>query len=582
MKKYMLIALPFFSFSALAQPPVKIIISPPVKIADKIITTKDKSKGTDKSSGTYKPNHNFQNFLPSLPEVRTSIGGTGIRTKFVSNGGVSDIKKMSPNEKPKDKGTTNDGQSICHSYSIKLSSESETFDAPLSEKMDNLYPGAIYNYYTWMKDNVSPQSIKSPRNPIIVQLASSSAGGQMKLVNNPTSNELQSASGVLKSSMPARAPNSTTEIYVNSIVDEATFALNIEAGGGGFGFSANGKFGIAKNSRKTYLSIDAKQKSYTIQANLPEDSVYGFFKDQTVNSNSENLIISSVTYGRRVIGVIETEFESEGQQIDFSLKASAMGFTGNFGLGILNGLIRGKTSVKLFFIGGGGGMIEIPDPTEQSVMDKINNWMRSANSTEMVPVSFTFRNMKNEGMRWETATDNINYQQCVPVPQKPKPIDQKVSVTLINISDSKREKVTLGVEQFVGINTQGNWKKESSGLSKPIICWMEGWNGCQVPPNINFNSGPHSINSTFTYMVSEAEYASNPEFVVHTKRLVMYRTSAGGSKNAVGDYKDDKYPVPDFKIRLKDIKGLLQVTVHIEGRIFTFSYRVSVEPQVTP
>lgn len=573
MKKYLMLLLVVFPlFSVLPQAPKekmiiqkKIQLSPtPGSLNSKVMPD---GRGMEKMSPPLARNQGF------LPPRSTVLGGTKIKTKFtpmnhvLENGG-----DKAP--KPRETGQNEHDGLICKSYSVSLSPESQSFDAPLSQKMDSTYPGAAYRYYDYLSNNVTPRRNESERNPIILQVSSSSGNGKQELITNPTYNELVAAVGRLKTAMPRQAPNLSTEIYVQSMVNEATFALNVEAGGGGFGFALNASLGIGNSSSKSYMSIDAKQKNYTITANRPDRAEGGFFKDPAENNKGDNIYMSTVTYGRRVIGVIETELDEEHMEVGVQASYNGFGVSANLGLGILDKMSSAKTSVRLLFIGGNGDVISVPNPTTASVTEVINKWMASTSSQAAVPVEYTFRNMDDVGMRWESVTSDINYEQCVPKPPAaaaPSPWD--VTVTLNSISNSKSESVTLGIQQFVGVKVGDQWKREASGKDRPIICWMEGWSGCQKPPNIDFRQ-PHSVGTSHKFTVSHEEYETNPLVNVDTRRIVMYATNAGGSKNAETN-------IPKYKMRLKDLSPTTRfdVPVHVNHRIFKFNYTVTVRQQ---
>lgn len=582
MRSAFLIVLTIVSFSTMAQISKEIkIIKKPKAGESVIVKPKDKDKGTSIKDKVL-TNGDISKGGASLPSVLkysnpivNNLAGTKITTYISPIDRITATNKVSRNPKAKNKGTTEDNGLICTSYSITLSPESETFDAPLADKMAHTYPGAAYNYNDYIKNNTQPPHNKSKRNPIILQVSSSSGNGKQILVSDPTKNNLDETVGMLKSSLPRQANNLSTEITVQSIVNEASFALNVEAGGGGFGFKASGKFGLNYDSKKIYMSIDAKQKNYIISANRPDDATGGFFIDEGENAKNENVYMSTVTYGRRVIGIIETELDQEHMEIGAKASYDGFGVSANLGLGIVDKMSRAKTTVRLLFIGGNGDVINIPNPTASSVQAVINQWMASTSSQAAVPIEYTFKNMRDIGMRWESVASNINYQQCVPKPKAaaaPQPWD--ITVTLNSISNSVREKAKLGISQSVGVSVNGQWKNENAGLDKPIICWMEGWQGCQTPPHLDFSSPYRVGDAVRRYTISNDEYMQNPIFRVETQRIVTYRTSAGGSKNENNQkQRSDK--------RLRDLGSVssFDVPVHINGRIFSFNYTVKALQQ---
>lgn len=539
---------------------------PPTPGKKKIPKTSPLSKDDLTKTGAGGPIARFM-----MNPMVTTLGGTKISTVLMPVDQISAVRRSEREPKARKRSTKDEGDRICTGYTISLSPSSESFDAPLADKMAYTYPGAAYNYNEYIQNNVQPAHNQTKRNPIILQVSPASGNGKSMIVNDPTFTAINEVVGTLKASLPQKANNLSTETYVQTIVNDASFAMNIAAGGGGYGFKASAKFNTSYNSRKTYMSIDCKQKNYVITANLPDGSS-AFYKNDAENQKNENVYMSSVTYGRRVIGVIETELDNQHQEIGAKIAYDGFGFSADFGMNVLNKLDRSKTTVRLLYIGGNGTVINISNPTESSVMAVINNWLSNTDSQAAVPVEYTFRNMRHVGMRWESVANNIAFTQCIPKPD-PGAVAPvwDVSVKLNSISNSMREKVKLGVQQFVGLTLNGQMVRENTGKTSPIICYMQDWQGCLVPPLINFSFDTHKPGgASFNYTISHEEYLQNPAFYVDTKRIVTYRTSAGGSKN-------ENTKNPKFNMLLKDIKSNapIDVPVHINGRVFNFNYTVT-------
>ena len=574
MKTILTITLSIFCSLAFAQK--KKVIEMDSKISKTVIETKIIPAPKPKES-KYKMEYggNAGNIEPSftrnLNALKNNIGGTKITTYIEPINKFSSTTRAKTN-KPKEKGTTEKDDLICKNYSVSLNLEAQSFDAPLSDKMAHTYPGAAYNYNDYISNNVQPRHNQSARNPIILQASSSTATGKYLLINDPTKVNLDEATGTLKYSLPSQANNAKTEIQVQSIVNEATFALNVEAGGGGFGFNIAGKLGIGYNNRKTYMSIDASQENYVITASIPDRAVGGFYKDSLENTKSTNVYMSSVTYGRRVIGIIESELDEKYMEAGVKASYSGFGVSANLGLDILDKMSSGKTTVRLLFIGGKGDVISVPNPTQASVLAVINSWLNNTNAQAAVPIKYTFKNMRHVGMRWETVTDNITYDQCVPKPPAAAiPQDWDIKFTLNSITNNKQESVKLGIQQFVGVETNNGWKNENSGKDVPIICWMQDWKGCAPPPHIDFTS-MYRLGTERNYTITNDQYEQNPLIRIETRRIVMYATGIGGKKN------DNNTTTREDK-RVKDIGGYTSydVPVHVNGRIFKFSYTVFIK-----
>jgi hypothetical protein len=573
MKIILILPLCFLTFFSFAQIKVvtkdKIQISPNVN-KSKIPVAKEKESKYKLEVGQLGDNIS-PDILRNRYALKNNIGGTKITTYIEPINKISTTTSAKSN-KPKNKGTSETDDLICKKYSVSLNLDAQSFAAPLAEKMAYIYPGAAYDYNKYISNNVQPGHNLSPRNPIIIQVTATAGTGKKILVNNPTKDNLVSAAADIKTSLPSQAYNEGSDIQVQSIVNEATFALNIGAGGGGFGFNIAAKFGLSYNSKKTYMSIDATQKNFTLTADLPDHADRNFYKDSIQNTKSENVYMSSVTYGRRVIGIIESELDEKYMEAGVKASYNGFGVSANIGMDILDKMSSGKTTVRLLFIGGKAEAISVPNPTQESVRAAINRWLENTNAQAAVPISYTLKNMRHVGMRWETVTDNITYDQCIPKPPAAAiPQDWDIKITLNSISNNKRESVKLGVQQFVGVGLNDNkWKNENGGKDVPILCWMQDWNGCQIPPHIDF-SGPYRLGTVRNYSITNDEYEQNPIIRIETRRIVMYATGIGGSKNA-----NDKTTREDK--RVKDIGSFnsYDVPVHVNGRIFKFNYTVEI------
>ncbi|RYZ21733.1 MAG: hypothetical protein EOO10_22205, partial [Chitinophagaceae bacterium] len=296
MKHLLMIPLLFISFTTIAQVKKKLEVStvPGPKLSEKVNTPPVKKKTTtgggvrlETGTGGVSKELNSSSVLNRMNPIVNNMGKTKLTTYIVPVNSLVGVNRAQP--KPKKKGTEERDGLICTNYTISLSPESESFDAPLADKMSHTYPGAAYNYNSYISNNTQPAHNKTPRNPIILQMSSSSGNGKKILVTDPTKDNLDEATGTLKYSLPSRLPNLTTEISVQTIVNEATFALNVEAGGGGFGFKASGGFQLNYDSRKTYMSIDCKQKSYVITAFPPDTATGGFYKNEAENAKFDNV-----------------------------------------------------------------------------------------------------------------------------------------------------------------------------------------------------------------------------------------------------------------------------------------------------
>ncbi len=532
----------------------------------------------------YKINPSLTNLLNSLPAHTQMVDGKKITSKMVAVNGIG-LQPVNPRpagitQKIKPGATTSGNDQVCQTYNVKVSANSENFDVPYGTQAAHIYPGAAYMYDEYYKNTVSPKTITLERNPIYIQASASSGSGQFELVENPTSVNLNAAVGRLKASLAPTATNESTSINMVSLYDEADFSLKVNGGGGGFGFKADASFGISNNSKKSYFLIDATQTFFTLNATMPEGTGTSFFKDAANDKAVGALFMASVSYGRRVLGVLETEFKDEKMFADFKASYSGGFASGYAGLDMINGMSSASTKVKLYFVGGNAASIEVPNATEASVRSAINNFLKTTTAQNAVPIKFTFRNMAMSGMRYESATDNFTYQQCVPVMPELK---YNVEVKLLTIDDSKRETVKFGIKQGVYVYA---WDKirvlDPANVAVPFLCWMD--------VNSTFKNLWHAeeprtfeqsttVNKAMTFQMSQSEMLAGAARVeLQTEYIAMYATKIAGKTN-------DANPKKLEKVYLKDVitsgGGSLQkdVQINFNGRVFTVRWTITATPQ---
>ena len=241
------------------------VITAPVKVKGKTSAATPVAKMTSlRAAGKLKPSSRYTinsavlKALASLPTKTIYVNGKKLTSKMVSlnrpqlvtTAGAGDGVRQKSNGG----GTSSSNGTYCQSYTVKVSAQSESFDVPYGTQASHIYPGAAYMYDEYYRNTVSPKTITWPRNPMYIQIASSSGTGKYELVDNPTQVNLQAAVGRLKTSLPPAATNESTSINMISVYDQADFFLKVNGGGGGFGFKADASFGLQTNSKKSIFS----------------------------------------------------------------------------------------------------------------------------------------------------------------------------------------------------------------------------------------------------------------------------------------------------------------------------------------
>ncbi|HTD92488.1 MAG TPA: thiol-activated cytolysin family protein [Chitinophagaceae bacterium] len=585
-----LLAFSLFSLPVFAQPVIKKTTQAKLPANTKAVVIKKETRpiGTPalkyiKPGATYKVNPGLANILASMPSKTIMVNGHKITSKMIATNGLQLVtpassKVVGVTQKTTNKGSSSTPDQACQSFTVKVSANSENFDVPYGTQASHIYPGAAYMYDDYYKNTVSPKSITWKRNPIYIQAASSSGNGKFELVEDPTQVNLNAAAGRIKSSLSSVATNESTSISMMSLYDEADFYLKVNGGGGGFGFKADASFGIANSSKKSYFLIDAVQTFYTLNAIKPEGDTAGFFQDRNNDAQTGALFMASVSYGRRVLGVLETEFKDEKMFTDFKASYTS-GFAGGYaGLDMINGMNSQSTKVKLYFVGGNAASIEVPNATEASVRDAINNYLRTTTTQNAVPIKFTFRNMAMSGMRYESATDNFTYQQCVPIQPELK---YNVKINLMMILNSKNEEVKFGLKQYANFYAWDKQVFQPGSILVPLLCWMEtnepfkSMYKAEAPRNFTRST---DINRAVSYQVKQADILDGAARVeLFTDYIAMYATKVFGSTNDANPKKKEIVYIRDV-ITSGGGSMTKDVQINFNGRVFTIRFVITATP----
>lgn len=504
----------------------------------------------------------------------TLADGTRLTTRMLIN--PSNILKT--NQAPgqikgteKNKKQENSDEWICESSQLRVSLDDNSFmNSTNEEQSQNIYPGAIYTF-----DNFFSGSFKNEtaaRNPIrITSSAPGISGKNYEDVTNPSPSTIKYAVNTLFNRMPAGNAISRYTHLLYECNSAADMALKIGAGASGYGISVNFDFNNQKKSEHRYFMIDATQEMYSLNAEAPSD---GLFTHPADAAKANLMMMGTVTYGQRVLVSIETKIDSQEQGIKLDASYSGYGAKANINLSNLIRETSDDTTVKLYVVGGTNpGFITLDKNT---LMDKLNSYFINTTYQNAKPIRYQFRNMNNEVVVSQSATDYFPKRQCVPNDANK---EYRVSVHLADLRNitNASEVIKLGLSQWTDARVNGNTIPEAHGESTQIICW---WQGVGEVPHVI--SGLTQVDYTRSFVIRQGDIMNGAYIDIWTKYIAMYRTKAGGDTNSRMDnngFQHDKVYLKDVLLS-PDNKGAgieKNVQVSFNSRVFNMHYTIKIE-----
>ena len=498
--------------------------------------------------------------------------GTILRTTlFIKNAPPLKFKQSSGAIKQtvRNKKSEKGDEWICESSQMRVSLDDNSFmNAANEQQTQNIYPGAIYTFDNFF--NGSFKNETAPRNPI--RLTSSAAGITGNIyedIANPTPSDIKNSVNKLFNRMPARKVVSGYNQMVYECNSAADMALKIGAGASGYGISASFDYKNSQKSEHRYFMIDATQEMYSLNAEVPDD---GLFKNSADAAKPNLMMMGTVTYGQRVLVSIETTIKTQEEGTRVDAKYSGFGASANINLANFLKEVNSETSVKMYVVGGENqGFLTLD---KNSLMYKLNTYFAGTNYQNSKPIRYQFRNMNNEVIVSNSATDFFPTRQCVPNEGN---MDYKITVKLKNISNTtnQMESVKLGLSQWVDAIVNGNPISNNNKETAEIVCWWAGV--CEEPRMLK---GSATMDRSRTFTIKQTDIMNGAYVDIWTKYIAMYRTKVGGSTNGKQDNKGFKHD----KVFLKDIVlasgGGINKTIEVNfnSRVFSMNYGITAQP----
>lgn len=432
--------------------------------------------------------------------------GSKIKLKMVKNpsfGNMAASIKTNTEKGSEKKSTekTNGSQWDCTSSSVSLTANSSSFmNGNYETTAGHIYPGAIYTFENFFNGSFKEQ--QGVRNPIQLVLQDANiAGSDYVNVKNPGMGTI--GNGVNKLVHELKGPVSVQDFRFQTYQtgNNATQALQIGGGGSYAGFTVSASVSTSSTSNTVNMTIDAKKVLYTIELGSQDSA---FFVDPKVENTRNLMVMSSVSYGIRVLGNYTYTFNSSSEAAAF--KASYSGFGGSASAQ-LNQISTNKSvsnTINYYVVGGPGNGALAFD--KKQLEKQLNDVISHATWENVVPIEYSFSDMAGDLIGSYSSTDDFTQRMCVPNTNGAKL--QNVFVTFNTGQDGKDNDTHYNISLYGGdAGTRNNYNgydgnpPQSKNNQEPFIAMYK-----TGPLNVIYNP-----NQTSTVQMTNNAYLGGLE-----------------------------------------------------------------------
>ncbi|MXV50285.1 hypothetical protein GS399_04820 [Pedobacter sp. HMF7647] len=210
---------------------------------------------------------------------------------------------------------------------------------------DLLKPGLIYD----LKDIAGSKykKIDLPRNPVVLYADRLPVNNASVVIDDPDESTIAVAMEKLRARRQDAPVGKDALIKINEIFSKTDFYLHVNAGGHYFTAEMEAFYSSSQKSTSRKYLVDVTNELYALNIEMPQKQPETFFKDANVEIDKDWVMVSRVTFGQRILILIESD--TVLTKDDFGFEASfEIGFAGaHAGLEIKNSSLHKTKSVNI-------------------------------------------------------------------------------------------------------------------------------------------------------------------------------------------------------------------------------------------
>jgi hypothetical protein len=360
-------------------------------------------------------------------------------TEKINKGNTALSKQIIPYSRNKKNG--GDDNWNCASEDIKVNIRDDDYmRVPVKAQAANIFPGAIYKFQNYI--NGQWRNETGNRNPIVISASvENMTGTPQETIQQPDINSTRTAIVNLFSRFTRKAEeiaNGGLKVHVEEISSTSDLDIKIGVSGYGGGFSASNNFQLQKKTNSRIFLYDCTKEMFTLDAIQPAK---GFFANPN-RAETDMMYISSVTYGLRIIALVELEITDEAINNNFKGSYDALTAGGSAAIDVAKRINNNKATVNMFVVGGQSNTA-FTEYSIDAMKTRLQDIQRTLTYNNSAPIMYNFRNMKNDVVRYSSATDWFPVTNCEPKSEEEKPADFSAQIQFIRIDNPSEDDVDL-------------------------------------------------------------------------------------------------------------------------------------------
>jgi hypothetical protein len=319
-----------------------------------------------------------------------------------------------------------EGENICVTKDLTLSANAENYsEFVLNNSQDWMKPGVFINASKYIEDN--PVILDYKRHPVNLLITTPNTSySQVQVTGPEQKGNLQTAISQLVMAPGNRvAMDASYEAYEVHSEQELNFKLYGKYSSTNVSASLGLDFSQQKESH--YYLLEVTQKMFDIE--VDNFSMYSTFIDDTGINYNDIIYVSSVSYGRKAIVVIETNFDMKSFNADLQGSLNTLVHKAKLETGL--DYIKSNSSFKMKAVLYGGsteaGFKSLLRSNEEQRIVLSDYLLQSSDDPQLAkPISYKLKNLAGESVGLGSA-----FKQTIRTcrPQFAESIKLKVTLT---------------------------------------------------------------------------------------------------------------------------------------------------------
>jgi len=319
------------------------------------------------------------------------------------------------------------GNEVCVTKDLTLSANNASFkDFVLHGTKSWMNPGVFMKASEYLNDN--PTIYSTARKPIKLSIDIPTSISSIT-VDNP-----HQISGLVESvNFLRNAPNTTVPMNGSWLAEEihSEQELEFKLHGKYTGTNISAELGLEYSHEKEshYYLLEVTQKMYTIT--MDNFNMYDIFMDDTNVDYSDLVYVSSVSYGRKGLVVVESDRDLKDFTSDVSGSVKALGKKAELGAELSYMKNVSNFKIKAFLYGGTpDSAFESLDASTENQRLELVNWLKDqpGNPKYGLPISYQLKNLAGE-----TVNFGSSFKQTLRTCSSPIKDQKKLKITLTDL-----------------------------------------------------------------------------------------------------------------------------------------------------